>query len=283
MFLQLILNGLVNGCIYGLFAMGLVILLKSSTLLNFAHGEFFMLSAFFAFTLLRFHFPYLISIVAPIFVLFFIGTFLNRVIFERMMNAPHISLVVITIGLSSLFKGAARLIWGTDIRTMPSLFSEKPIKAFGMVFTYQDTLIVISTVTFGIVFVMIFFWTRIGKIMRAATQSFRGAALVGINVGTFLKVMWGLSAAIGAFAGMLIAPLTLIYPDMGERILMRAFAGLILGGYGNIKGAIIGSIVIALIENLVNGYISSSLGDLSPFILMIGILLIRPSGLYGER
>jgi branched-chain amino acid transport system permease protein len=283
MFLQLILNGLVNGCIYGLFAMGLVILLKSSTLLNFAHGEFFMLSAFLAFTLLRFHFPYLISIAAPVFILFFIGTFLNRVIFERMMNAPHISLVVITIGLSSLFKGAARLIWGTDIRTMPSLFSQKPIRAFGMVFTYQDSLIVLSTVTFGIVFVMIFFWTRIGKIMRAATQSFRGAALVGINVGTFLKVMWGLSAAIGAFAGMLIAPLTLIYPDMGERILMRAFAGLILGGYGNIKGAIIGSIIIALIENLVNGYISSSLGDLSPFILMIGILLIRPSGLYGEK
>jgi branched-chain amino acid transport system permease protein len=119
--------------------------------------------------------------------------------------------------------------------------------------------------------------------MRAATQSFRGAALVGINVGTFLKVMWGFSAAIGAFAGILIGPLILIYPDMGDKIMMRAFAGMVLGGYGSIKGAIAGCVAVALIENLVNGYISSAVGDISPFVLMIAILLVRPTGLYGEK
>jgi branched-chain amino acid transport system permease protein len=268
---QLILNGLVNGCIYGLIAVGLVILLKSSTLINFAHGEFFMLSSFLAVTLLGFHFPYLFSIITPIFVLFFIGVLLSALIFGRMVDAPHISLVVITIGVSSILKGASRLVWGSDIHTL------------GMIFSYQDAIVVLCTVAFGIIFVMVFFWTKIGKIMRAATQSFRGAALVGINVVAFLNVMWGLSAAIGAFAGVLIAPLTLIYPDMGEKILMRAFAGLILGGFGNIKGAIVGSILIALIENLVTGYISSAAGDISPFVVIIGILLIKPSGLYGDK
>lgn len=283
MFIQLIINGLVNGCVYGLFAVGLVILLKSSTILNFGHGEFFMLSAFLAFTFLSFHFNYLISIMLPIFILCFVGVFLNTLIFEKMMDAPHISLVMITIGISSFLKGASRLIWGSDIHTMPPLFSEKSIKILNMVFTYQDLAIVLFTVAFGIIFVLVFFFTRIGKIMRASTQSIRGAALVGINIGTFLKVMWGLSAGIGAFAGILIAPLILIYTEMGEKILMRAFAGMVLGGFGNIKGAIVGSIVVALIENLVSGYISNAISEISPFLVMIGILLIRPMGIYGEK
>jgi branched-chain amino acid transport system permease protein len=148
MFIQLVVNGLVNGCVYALFAVGLVILLKSSTILNFAHGEFFMLGAFIAFTLLMLHFPYLISIVMTLFVLFFLGLLLNALIFERMINAPHISLVIITIGLSGFFKGASRWIWGVDIRTMPHLFSERPIKVFGVVLTYQDVLIVLCTLAF---------------------------------------------------------------------------------------------------------------------------------------
>jgi branched-chain amino acid transport system permease protein len=283
LFLQLCINSVVNGCIYGLVAVGLVILINSSTILNFSHGEFFMISAFLALTFFSFlNFPYLISIMLAIVILYFIGVLLNKVIFQKMLNAPHISLVMITIGLSSVLKGASRLIWGFDIHSIPPLFSDEPIRMFNMVFTFQDITIVISTIAFGIIFGIVFFFTKMGKVMRASTQSIRGAALVGINIETFLTVMWGLSAAIGAFAGILIAPLILIYTGMGERILMRAFGAMVLGGFGSIKGAIIGSVLIAFTENFVGCYISNTIGDISPFIVMIAFLLIRPTGLFRE-
>ena len=282
MLAQLIVSGLAVGCVYALVALGMTVLYRASTVVNFGHGEFFMLGAFTVY-LAREHFawPYFAAIPAACLLLFLIGMAIERGLMRPLQHAPHISLAMMTVAFSFLFRGIARFFYGRDITQLPPLIQGPPIAIGGVVLFPQDILVIGVSMAVVVGFFLFFQNTQTGKIIQAASQNPKGAALVGINLPFFHALMWGTAAIIGALAGILIAPMTLVYPDMGGHVLIRAFAAMTLGGFGSLPGAVIGGLMLGLCENLMGGYISSALVEIAAYLIIIVVLIVRPQGLFG--
>jgi branched-chain amino acid transport system permease protein len=280
---QLVISGLLTGSIYALVALGMTVLFRSTTIVNFCHGEFFMVGAFAVYV--THHgagWSYPASVIFAFALLFVFGMAVERGLIRPLRNAPHVALAMMTVALSFLLKGVARFFFGRDVSSLPPLLEGEPVSFAGVVLARQDLLVIgVSLLTVGLFF-LFFQRTQVGKIIQAASQNPRGAALVGINVPRFHNVMWGASALMGALAGVLIAPSTLVYPDMGTTALIRAFAAMTLGGFGSLPGAVVGGLTMGIVENLAGGYVSSSLVEITAFIVIILVLLVRPQGLLGE-
>jgi branched-chain amino acid transport system permease protein len=303
MLAQLAVSGLVIGSLYALMALGMTVLYRATTVVNFGHGEFFMLGAFAVYVTKHvLGWPYAAAIAFSFVLLFLIGMLIERGLMRPLQNAPHLSLAMMTVALSFLFKGVTRFFYGRDVSPLPPLIDGEPIDIglwdFGRpdsgpsdsgvsilgsaVLFPQDVLVVAASLAAVLILFVFFQHTRLGKVIQAASQTPRGAALVGVNVPALHSMMWGVAAAMGALAGLLIAPSTLVYPDMGEHMLIRAFAAMTLGGFGSLIGAVIGGFALGVIENLMGGYVSSSLVDVAAYLVIIVVLLLRPSGLFGE-
>jgi branched-chain amino acid transport system permease protein len=283
MFLQLVASGLSVGSVYALVALGMTILYRATTVVNFCHGEFFMLGAFaVVVTQQVLGWSYPASIAASFGLLFVLGLAIERGLMRRLQNAPHIVLAMMTVALSYLFKGTARFFWGRDVSPLPPLVDGDPVDFGSVVLFPQDILVIAASLATVVIFFAFFQRTQIGKVIQAASQTPRGAALVGINVPAFHSMMWGTAAVMGALAGVLIAPSTLVYPDMGATMLIRAFAAMTLGGFGSLGGAVVGGLILGVIENLVGGYLSSALVEIAAYLVIIIVLLLRPQGLLGE-
>ena len=282
MLAQLIVSGLSVGCVYALVALGMTVLYRATTVVNFGHGEFFMLGAFIVY-LAREHFawPYFAAIPAACLLLFVIGMAIERGLMRPLQHAPHISLAMMTVAFSFLFRGVARFFYGRDITQLPPLIQGAPVAVGGVVLFPQDILVIAVSLAVVVCFFLFFQATETGKIIQAASQNPKGAALVGINLPFFHALMWGVAAVIGALAGILIAPMTLVYPDMGGHVLIRAFAAMTLGGFGSLPGAVIGGLVLGISENLMGVYISSALVEIAAYLIIIVVLLVRPEGLFG--
>jgi branched-chain amino acid transport system permease protein len=285
MLFQLVLSGIAQGSIYALVALGMTILFRATTIVNFGHGEFFMLGAFLVYVLLHVvGLPFLPAALLAIVLMFLLGMGLERGLFRPMgESAPHISLAMMTVAFSFLFRGIARLFWGREVYPMPSVFSYPPIEVAGLIVTSQDLIIAGTTLLLVLLFFVFFRYTRLGRLAQATSQTARGASLVGINVPLVHGGMWGTAAAIGAIAGILVAPITLLYPDMGGQILIRSFAAMTLGGFGHLGGAVVGGLLMGVMEQLAGGYISTALIDIFAFLVIIVVLLVKPSGLFGRR
>jgi branched-chain amino acid transport system permease protein len=283
MLLQLILSGIAQGSIYALVALGMTVLFRATTIVNFAHGEMFMFGAFVVYLFLHLvGAPFFVAALLGVVTLFGLGICIERVLIRPMAGGPHIALAMMTVALSYLFRGIARIFWGREVLPMPPVFSYPPIEIGNLVLTTQDLIIAGTMVLLVIVFMLLFHRSKLGRLAQAASDSPRGAALVGINVPAFYGTMWGVSAAMGAIAGILVAPITLLYPDMGAQILIRAFAAMTLGGFGHFGGAVIGGLLMGILEELSGGYLSTSLIDVFAFIAIIVVLLVRPAGLFGR-
>ncbi len=284
MLAQLLISGVAQGSIYAIVGLGLTVLYRATTVMNFAHGEMYMLGAFFVYVGLHgLGLPYAGAMSAAVLASVVLGFLVERVTIRPLLHAPHISLVMATVGLSYLFKGIARLFWGQDIFPLPPLLSVRPIQVRGILLTSQDLLITGSVTFLLVAFFGFFHATRQGKLVQAASQNLRGAALVGINIGLFFGAMWAASTVLGAVAGILVAPLSLLYPEMGTRVLIRAFAAMTLGGFGNLGGAVLGGVLMGVVEHLSGGYLSTVFMDIAPFVVIIFVLLVRPVGLLGRR
>ena len=283
MFAQLIVSGIAVGSVYTLVALGMTILYRSTTVVNFCHGEFFMIGAF-AVVVSQQIFGWSIapSIVFALLLLFAVGAAVERGLMRPLQNAPHISLTMMTVALSYLLKGVSRFFYGREVVPLPPLISGDPIVLGDVVVFPQDLLIVCFSLIVVVAFFYFFQRTRVGKVIQAASQTPRGASLVGINVPLLRNLMWGVGAVMGAAAGILIAPNTLIYPDMGGHMLIRAFAAMTLGGFGSLPGAVIGGVTLGILENVVGGYVSSSLVEITAYIVIIVVLVVRPQGIMGE-
>ena len=280
---QLIASGIVVGGIYTLMALGMTVLFRSTTVVNFCHGEFFMVGAF-AVLLTQSKLGWLMgaSIVFSLALMYAVGALIERGLLRPLQNAPHISLTMMTVALSYLLKGLSRFFYGREVVPLPPILAGDPIEFFDIVLAPQDLLIVLFSLFVVLVAYWFFNYTRSGKVIQAASQTPRGAALVGINVPRLRNIMWGVGAMLGAMAGILIAPTTLVYPDMGGHVLIRAFAAMTLGGFGSLPGAVIGSMSLGVIENLLGGYVSSALVEISAYLVIIAVLIVRPQGIMGE-
>lgn len=283
MLLQLIVSGLAVGSVYTLVALGMTVLYRSTTVVNFCHGEFFMLGAFgmvVAQQVLGLN--YALSIVFALVLLLAVGVATERALIRPLRHAPFVTLAMMTVALSYLLKGVSRFFYGREVVPLPPLFDGEPIELAGTVMSAQDAGIVGFTAIVVAAFYVFFQRTQVGKVIQAASQTPRGASLVGINVPLLRNAMWGVGAAMGAAAGILIAPNTLVYPDMGGHMLIRAFAAMCLGGFGSFPGAVVGGVALGVLENLVGGYVSSSLVEITSYLVILAVLVLRPQGILGE-
>lgn len=281
--LQLALSGLAQGAIYALVALSLCVVYRATTVVNFGHGDLVMAGAFvvYVFAVLA-GLPFLASAVLAVALLFMLGVLIEIGLIERIKAGPHIGFALMCIGIGYVLRGVARVAWGREVLPMPRVMDFPPFILGELVVT-GDSLVIFGVV--GVLlalFFLLFYRSSAGRVMQAVCQSERGAALVGINVRAFHGVMWGTGAAMGAAGGVLVAPITLLHPDLGAVFLIKGFAAMTLGGFGSLGGAVAGGLLLGVAEQLVGGYVSTKLIDITAYLVIILVLALRPSGLFGR-
>jgi branched-chain amino acid transport system permease protein len=287
--LQGMASGIATGCVYALVALSLVIVYKATDVVNFAGGELVMLGGYLGlFSLALFDLAYPIMFVLVPVAVFAVGAAFDRITLDRVSGrtlAKHVDLVplvVATIGLSYLLKGAIRVIpYTEEVRRLPPLFVGPPIFLGDIVLQMQDVAIIVVTTLVMVALWFFFGFTMLGKALRATSQNARAAALIGIPVKTMRMAVWGLASAIAGIAGVLLAPKLLMTPDMGS-VVMLAFAAAIIGGFTSLPGCVVGGIALGVIQNLVGIFISPQAIAVTPFFVIMIVLLLRPQGLFGE-
>ena len=282
-FLQLTLSGLMLGAIYALIALSLTIVYRATTIVNFGHGDFVMAGAFVVYVLVIYlGLPYVPAAVLAVIILFCLGVGISRGFIDPIKAGPHIGFAMMSISLGYVLRGGARALWGREVFPMPGVFDMETI-FFGELVVTGDVLFIASIVAvFLAVFFLVFYRTTIGTVIQAVYQSERGATLIGVNVLAFHQSMWGVGLAMGALGGILIAPISLLHPDLGASFLIRGFAAMALGGFGSLGGAVVGALLLGLAEQLFGFYINTALIDITAYLVIVGVLVIRPAGLFGK-
>ncbi|MGH6924529.1 MAG: branched-chain amino acid ABC transporter permease [Propylenella sp.] len=285
LFVQQVLAGIATGGIYALMALALVMIYQAIHHLNFAQGEMAMFSTFAAWQLIAWGTPYWPAFVLTVAVSFVAGIFIERVVFKPIRDAPALSHLVVFIALLTIFNSLAGFIWDYTIRPFPSPFGTSPLFGAGLIGAHQAGMLVVILMVLGLVFLFLRF-TRIGLALRAAAASPESARLVGIRVGWMMALGWGLAAAIGAVAGMMIAPAVFLEPNMMLSVLLYGFAGAVLGGLTSPGGAVLGGFTVGVVENLAGTYIPAVGPELKlpiALLLIVAVLVVKPSGLFGRR
>jgi branched-chain amino acid transport system permease protein len=289
MFLQLVVSGLANGAIYALIGLTFCIIFKGTDVINFCTGEMVMLSAFVAFTfIVMFKWPVWISIIIAGFLFpVFLGYSIERFAIRPLIPAGHLPMVMGTFALLFAFRGVGRFLWGSDLWTLPSLFGHEPLmlKYGSRILVISRESLVMLVIAPIIMFVLFLFFrfAKLGKMMRASQENAVGASIVGINILRMFSFSWIIGAFIAAWAAILFAPSSLVYSEMGAKVMFKGFAATILGGFGVIPGAIVGGFLMGIIETLCTGYISTSITDLSSLLVIFLVIMIRPRGILGRE
>jgi branched-chain amino acid transport system permease protein len=280
--LQSLFSGLTVGAIYALVALGFAIIYNASRVINFAQGEFVMIGGMAAAVFVDAGLPLPLSILAAVGLGMLVGLLLEKLAVEPARGAPVVTLIIITIGASILLRGLAALVWDKKIRPLPAFSGEAPLMIGGATLLPQ-TLWVLGT-TLAAVAALWWFFNRTlsGKAMLAVSHNRLAATLVGISVRRVLLVSFGLSAALGALAGVLIAPISFTAWDVGVMLGLKGFAAAMLGGIGSGPGAIAGGLTLGLIEALGAGYLSSAYKDVFAFVVLLAALVFLPHGLAGR-
>jgi branched-chain amino acid transport system permease protein len=282
MLLQTIVSGFTIGCIYGLAALGLVLIYKTTDVVNFAQGEMAMFTTFISYILLsKYGFPYYTTFGLSLLFAVVLGIVVHQIIMRPVQKAPMLNQIVLTLALYMFLRGIAGIIWGHIPVGYPEAVPGEPYQ-FGQVFIKPNELFVIGVSVFlMIVFYMLFQYTKIGLAMRAAAQDVGTAQLMGVKVLGIFTCTWAIGSLLGGVAGMLIAPITFLDPNMMQEISILAFAAAVLGGFVSLPGAVVGGLFIGIFENLVATYISTELKTPLVFLFIIFILYVRPNGLFG--
>lgn len=282
MFLQLLVGGIAVGCIYALIGLGYSLIYSASGLMSFVQGEIFMLGAYVAFTIyVGLGIPFLLAVLIAIGFMFAFGMLLERSMISPLLRrgSQQIHIVLATIGLSIFLKNFAMILWGSDVKNFPSSFGENPIKMGPVSISPQQIAIVVVTLACMVLLHLFMSRTKLGTSLRAAAQDPMAAGVVGINVPLTVGMAWALAAALSAVAGILLAPIYGVYPKMGAILSTKGFAAAVLGGYGNMYGAIIGGLIFGVVETMAAGYLSSSFKDIISFGVLIVVLFVMPHGI----
>lgn len=281
---QLLASGVAQGALYGLVALAMTVVYRATTVINFGHGDLVMAGAFAAYVLVVLAgVPFILAALLGLMLLFSLGTAVYFGLIRPIMAGPHLALAMMAVAIGYILRGLARNVWGREVLPFPKVLPQGSFSVGSVILTPGDLIVTGIVIVAMAALAATFYATPIGKTAQAVFQSERGAALVGINVSAFQGAMWGVGAALAALAGILIAPVTLLYPDLASATLIRAFAAMTLGGFGSFIGAAVGGLILGVGELLVGAYISSKLIDITAYLIIIGVLLIRPSGLFGRQ
>ena len=279
-FLQQVFSGLAAGAIYASVALALVMIYRSTDLVNFAQGEMAMFSTYIAWTLVNAGLPFWAAFLMTLVVSFIGGVVIERVVIRPVENAPVLAAVVVTIALLLIFNSLAGWIYSYTVQDFPSPFPDRPL-LHSLLTTRDLGVIAVTLIMLALLFVF-FRFTSTGLAMRAAAQNPASARLCGIPVGRMLAIGWGLAAAIGATAGIMVAPVLFLDPNMMGGVLLYAFAGALLGGITSPVGAVVCGLIVGVTENLVGAYlIASQLKLTVALALIVVVLVLRPNGLFG--
>ncbi len=279
--LQYLISGLTNGAIYALIALGFGIIYNATTIINFAQGEMVMLGALCAISIYHLYPSLPLALVGGAAMVTLIGLTFERLALRPVKDPNPITLIIITVGGAVLIKGVAMLIWGKDAYPLPPFSGDVPIHLGPATILPQNLWVMGITAALVLGLEAFFRLTLMGKAMRACAYNTKAARLVGISAGRMVQLSFGLSAALGAGAGILIAPLTLGVYDMGTMLGLKGFSAAIIGGLGSLMGGVLGGLVLGVAEALATGLISSGYRDAVAFLLLLVVLFLRPQGLVG--
>jgi branched-chain amino acid transport system permease protein len=280
--LHQVLAGLATGGIYASLALALVMIYQATHLVNFAQGEMAMFTTYLAWSLIEAGMPYWAAFFVTVLIAFVLGALIERVIIRPVEQAPVLAVVVVFIALLLILNSVTGWIYTYTIKTFPSPFPAQPLFGNRYLSSHELGAVGITLVVLFLLYVF-FRFTPLGLAMRAAAQNPESSRLVGIRVGWMLALGWGLAAAVGSIAGMMVAPIVYLDPNMMSGVLLYAFAAALIGGIDNPMGAVIGGFVVGVLENVLGAFVIGNELKLSvALVIIVGVLLVKPSGLLGR-
>lgn len=284
MFVQQLLNGFIMGNTYVLVALGFTLVFGIVDIHNFAHGELYMVGAFAVFFFYKiFNIPFALSIFLGMIITGFVGVLFYLVGFRPLRKAPPVATLISSVALMLLASDGALLAFGADPKYFTTSYADKILRFGGLTLSLQRLLIVIVAVGLVLLLNLFIRRTRMGMAMRACAQNRQAAGWCGINFDLISSVTFGISGALAAAAGGLMVPMTGAEPTMGMGALLKAFAVVILGGMGNVPGAIVGGYIIGFSEALTVATIGATYKNVAPFAIILLVLIIKPSGIFGQK
>ena len=283
--LQLIISGIAQGCIYGLIALGFVLIYKATETVSFAQGELMMLGAFGGLACMTMlGFPYWLSIISSIAGMAIFGVLLERLVIRPILGQPAFSIVMLTIGVGYTARGLITMIpgIGTETRTLPVPYKDQIWNVGALVLNVEQMAVIGSTAILCLVLFALFKYSKLGIAMQASSQNQLAAYYMGIPVKRLNGLVWGLAAAVAAIAGLLLAPITFVHANMGF-IGLKAFPAAVVGGFGSLPGAIVGGLIIGIVESMAGFYAPDGIKDIAAYVVVLIMLMVKPSGLFGEK
>lgn len=284
-FAQLVIDGVAQGCIYGLIALGFVLIYKATETVSFAQGDLMMLGAFCGLAFMTFiGMPFWLSVASAIAGMAVFGVALERLVIRPILGQPAFSVVMLTIGIGYVARGLITMIpgIGTDTHTLPVPYKDQIWNVGALVLNVERMAVIGTTVVLCLLLFAMFKYSKLGVAMQASSQNQLAAYYMGIPVKRINGLVWGLAAAVAAIAGLLLAPITFVHANMGF-IGLKAFPAAVVGGFGSLPGAIVGGLVIGIVESLSGFYLPDGFKDTAPYIVVLVMLMVKPNGLFGEK
>ena len=285
LFLQLVISGVAQGCIYGLIALGFVLIYKATETVSFAQGELMMLGAFGGLVgMAMLGFPYWLSILSAVVAMAAFGVVLERTVIRPILGQPAFSIVMLTIGIGYVARGLITMVpgIGTDTQALPVPYKDEVWNVAGLVLNVEHMVVIGATAVLCTLLFALFRYSKLGIAMQAASQNQLAAYYMGIPVQRLNGIAWGLAAAVAAVAGLLLAPITFVHANMGF-IGLKAFPAAVVGGFGSLPGAIVGGLIIGIVESLSGFYLPDGFKDTAAYVVVLVMLMVKPNGLFGEK
>ncbi len=283
--LQVLVSGIAQGCIYGLIALGFVLIYKATEAVSFAQGELMMLGAFLGFGLLTLAgFPFWLVVPSVIVAMALFGILAERVVIRPILGQPAFSIVMLTIGVGYVARGLVTMIpvIGTETHTLNVPYKDQVIKLGGVVLAAEHLVVIAVTALLCGLLALLFRKSKVGIAMQATSQNQLAAYYMGIPVKSLNGLVWGLASAVAAVAGLLLAPITFVHANMGF-IGLKAFPAAVVGGFGSLPGAIVGGLIIGLVEALAGFYMAEGFKDIAAYVVVLIMLMVKPNGLFGDN
>ena len=284
-FLQLVISGIAQGCIYGLIALGFVLIYKATETVSFAQGDLMMLGAFAGLAgMTMLGFPFWLAVISAIGAMALLGLVTERLVIRPILGQPAFSIVMLTIGLGYVGRGLITMIpgIGTETHTLPVPYKDQSWTLGGLVVSMEQTAVIVVTAVLCAALYALFKYSKLGLAMQASSQNQLAAYYMGIPVKRLNGMVWALAAAVAAIAGLLLAPITFVHANMGF-IGLKAFPAAVVGGFGSLPGAIVGGLVIGIVESLSGFYLPEGFKDIAAYIVVLIMLMVKPNGLFGEK
>ncbi len=282
-FLQAVVSGISIGCIYALVALGFVLIYKATEVINFAQGELMMVGAFFAYTLVDLGgVPFVPGVLLALLATAVFGVLLNHLLLRPLIGSPAFTIVLATVAVSTLLRAGVAMVpgWGVETHRLTSPLAGQVVPVGKLVISAEHLMIIAVTMVLVGALYLFFSRARVGVALQATSQNQLAAGYAGINIRRMFGLIWGISAAVAALAGVLLAPAAFVHVNMGY-IGLKAFPAAVLGGFGSLPGAVVGGLIIGVVEELAGLYAPEGVKNVAAYVVLLAVLMVRPQGLFG--